>query len=214
MPALISAILMGPQPPTASILDCFCLDCLCFSTKWMGCFCPGLKEDSFLHLSCWEIFRVLYSSCRRTGFLPSPPPFIPLSAHPLRLSPLDVVLRTSTFPELHPSWVFLLQLFNTQMEVSLSSVCPILLPRHNHVYVRGKVCPTITNALQKTDGKPNAERERKTSMNFRELLVFPCVSISSLPTIPSHNRRTLGCDGGSEALTEHTFGPGYPCLDI
>lgn len=158
-----------PSTLRASILGCFCLDCL-FLQQVDWWLLPWAESRFFFTSamlgnpqgSVLQLQKDWLSSMARA---PSSPPTHHFPCVTFLL-PLHVVLSPSTFLKLHPSWVFpapyhsLLQLFNPQMEVSLSSICPILLPRHNHGYIIGKVYRIITNALQRTDCKPKAERER------------------------------------------------------
>lgn len=152
-----------PSTPKASVLNCFCLDCLFLQQVdwWLLPWAEsrffftsamlGNPQDSVLQLQ-----KDWLSSTARAHPHPQHITF--------PVSPSS--LASACGFELHPSWVFpapchsLLQLFNPQTEVSLSSICPILLPRHNHVYIIGKVYRIITNALQRTDCKPKAEGER------------------------------------------------------
>lgn len=136
MPALTSAVPTGPQPYTASVLACFCLECLCFSNKWVAGSCPGLKADSFLCLASLGVLSVLYSSCRRTGFPswhgPHPVTHASFSLCHFPLSPLDVGLSPSTFLDLRSSWFFpahrhfLLQLFHFRRKY----LCHLSAPSH------------------------------------------------------------------------------------
>lgn len=66
-----------------------------------------------------------------------------------------------------------------------------------------QLLPTLS---RKIDCKPWAEGSRKTSINFREFLAFHCVSVSAVTTIPSGNRRNLGCvtDPDLEAPSQST----------
>lgn len=52
--------------------------------------------------------------------------------------------------------------------------------------------PLLLVLSGKTDRKPEAEGERKISMNFEELLAVPCASISAVVTGPSHDVRNQG----------------------
>lgn len=68
-PAVISACSVGPWPQTTGSLDCCCLDCPCFSDRWLGVVCHGLKVESFLHLPRWGSLRALFSSGGGLAFL-------------------------------------------------------------------------------------------------------------------------------------------------
>lgn len=214
VPALIFAVptALNPTQPASWIVFVSSL-CVSPAGGWVAS-APGLKQILFHIFHVWEslVFRAPAAEglAFRHGWCPITHTSFSLCHFPL--SPLEVVLSPSTFLELCTSRFFpvrrhfLLQLFHTQMDISLSSICPILLPRHNHVHIIGMLYPAVTNALQRTACTSKAEGERKASTNFKELLAVPCVSVSAVTTIPPQSCRNLGCvtDSGLGAPTQST----------